>query len=788
MPNSSFDPEGLASSSPDRVDRTFSCTHCGLPATVENAVWAQVAGLRKVYCCQGCATVAALLIDSEASPAPSASPQNLSEEEMRIEGMHCAACARAIELGLLREVGVHRARVDPISQRLIVSFDDAATSLSRLIRATRRLGYRLYVPGAAAEKSLRRAALGRLLLALLCMMQVMMLSVPSYLAGPDDIAPDVMQLFRLAQFALALPVILYSALPFYRAASRDLRLARWGMDVTVSLGIAVATLASVVAVVQGSGAVYFDSITMFVAFLLGSRWLQEQAMRRASEHLDALTRTAVSFAHRIEPGGGTQDVRVTALLPGARILVRPGETFPIDGRIVAGAGSCSEALLHGESRPVPKQVGSEVLAGAINLEEPLEIEVERVGPKTVLAALARIAAEAGRERPELVRFADRAAQCFAAVLVVLAAAAAFIWSRIDAARIIPVEVAILVVTCPCALALAVPLALAAGQAAMARLGVLVTRSAAIETLGRVDTVLFDKTGTLTRGQMSLKEVRVLPGAGISVERALCLATTLEEASNHPMAAALRRACPQAGLVASGLRHASGVGIAGTIEGVDYTLGRTEETLAKLELELPAQASLAILSRAGSPLALLVFADLIRPSAAGLIAHLEAEGCEVRILSGDRAGVVARVAGELHIAQWQAGMQPKDKLDAVHALQRARRVVAMVGDGLNDAAAIAGADTSVAFASGSTITQTRADFIVLSDDLGAVRAALEIARQTRRIVRQSLGWALAYNLVAIPVAASGSIAPQWAALGMAASSLAVVANAMRLLRRPRVREL
>jgi Cu2+-exporting ATPase len=595
-----------------------------------------------------------------------------------------------------------------------------------------------------------------------------------------------MQLLHLSQLLLTLPVLGYCALPFFRAAARDLRLMRLGMDVTVTLGIWVAALASLWSIWRGAGPVYFDSISMFVALLLGSRWLQERAMLRASEHLDALARSGVLAALLIEPDGSTRTVPAQALKPGERFLVCAGETVPADGRVIEGSGSCSEALLHGESRPVEKRPGAQVLAGAVNLGDPLIVQVERAGAATVLACLARVAARAGRTRPEIVLFADRAAQGFGAALAVFAIGAALVWAELDATRIIPVEVAILIVTCPCALSLAVPLALAAGQAAMAREGVLVARAAAIETLGAVDTVLVDKTGTLTAGHMSVKTITLCEGAALDARRALELAAALEAGSSHPIACALRRASGVPGPVPTNQRQFAGVGIAACIDGVEYTLGRVDETLARLDLDLPEGDSLAVLGNAKGPLAVFSFGDPVRPSARAFVAHLEALQCEVRVLSGDRASVVAQVAGELNIANWQAGLGPEEKLAAVSALQRAHRVVAMVGDGMNDAAAVAGADTSIALGSGSALTQTRADFIVLGEDLGALERALGIARRTRRIVRQSLAWALGYNLVAIPVAALGSIRPEWAALGMALSSLGVVGNAMRLLARGRLR--
>jgi len=792
--------------------------------------------------CQTCATntqpVAGSTAETQAATAQGAAHSPVlrvsGSAAIQLDGVTCGSCAWAIEHGLAEISGLVQARVDVVRKRLAIEWDAAETEPRALLEAVvsrvRALGYGAWedgapppaavasqdtaastdhAPDASTPESLaartkiaaeerrisERRQLQRGLLAMLCMMQVMMLSVPGYFAEPGEIPADIDQLLRYAQFLLAVPVMTFCAWPIYRNAWRDLRQKRVAMDMSVTLGLLVASIASIVAVLQGTGEIYFDSVTMFVAFLLTSRWLQSRGLQRASAYLDALAQRTMPLAQRLTgypESLATETVRADQLSPNDLLWVRPGETFAADGVVIAGTGGCSEALLTGESRAIEKRPGDAVLASGVNLETPLVIRAERVGADTALAALSRLAEAAARDRPALVEFADRAARVFIAVILLLVVVASAIWAMIDPSRIVPVAVAILIVTCPCALSLAVPVALAAAQAALARRGVLVTRSAAIETLGRIDHVVFDKTGTLTQGRMLLVDVLKLRDDS-DTQDATALATALEAASNHPIAVALRTASTTELPQVLDPQVVAGDGVEATIADRRLRFGRTEFALQAMPAALRGAAqqridaatrgvagTISLLADEAGPIALLVFDDPLRPDAPDLIRTLRQRDLSISMLSGDRRAAVLASAAVLGLADARAQVSPSEKRDAVRKLQERGRVVAMVGDGLNDAPVIAQADVSAAFAGASTLAQTRADFLILSGSLTDLGRAFALCARALRIIRQNLGWALAYNLVAIPVAATGYISPAWAGAGMALSSLIVVANALRLL--------
>lgn len=788
---------------------------------------------------------------AQALGATHAAPQGLAggNAAIRLDGVTCSSCAWAIEHGLAEITGLARARVDVVRKRLAIEWDatevEPRALLESVLKRVRALGYGAWEdaavraadsgaasagPASATANATTNATTGattkaadpddpaqvrrvserrqlqRGLLAMLCMMQVMMLSVPVYLAEPGDIPADLDQLMRIAQLILTAPVLTFCAWPIYRAAWRDLRLGRVGMDLSVTLGLLVAGIASVFAVLTGSGEIYFDSVTMFVALLLTSRWLQSRGLQRASAYLDALAQRSMPLAQRLTgypQSLATETVRADQLAPDDLLWVRPGETFAADGVVVSGTSGCSEALLTGESRPIEKRPGDAVLASGVNLEAPLVIRAGRVGADTALAALTRLAEAAARERPALVEFADRAARIFIGVVLLLVVIASAVWALIDPSRIVPVAVAILIVTCPCALSLAVPVALASAQAALARRGVLVTRAAAIETLGRIDHVVFDKTGTLTEGRMLLVAVHPMRD-GIDAAAATKMATALGTASNHPIAVALRAAAtdplPEA-LEAHDARAIAGDGVEAVLDGRLMRFGRTEFVLQALPETMRSAAqeqinatmrgtgangapgmngTVSVLADETGPIALLAFDDPLRPDAANLIRSLRARDLSISMLSGDRRAAVWAAAATLGLSDVRAEVSPLEKRDAVRALQDRGRIVAMVGDGLNDAPVIAQADVSAAFAGASTLAQTRADFLVLSGSLTDLGSAFTLCARALRVIRQNLAWALAYNVVAIPVAAIGFISPAWAGAGMAVSSLIVVANALRLL--------
>lgn len=798
-----------------------ACVHCGDSLAGLKVVERRVGRELKPFCCQGCAFIAEQLflaqaggrdrlrLDAavaEAVPPPGAD-LHLAQCQVDVSGMVCAACALLIEHKLRREPGVARAQVDFAARRAYVSFDAARTSEDRLRRVIERSGYR--TGDEALAPRARRIELARVLLAWLAMMQVMMLAVPAYVAAPGDISPDVEQLLRIAQLVLTVPVMLFSAVPIFRAAISQLRagsVAVLGMDLPIVLGLGAAFVASVWATVVAHGPVYFDSVTMFVALVLASRWWQAKALGRAHEHVAQARRKTRLSALRLRAWPGSQahdSVDAAVLAVGDKVLVLPGETVPADGRVAQGATSLSQAWLTGEATPLETSEGMAVLAGSVNLDQPLVVEVTRAGEATSLATLRRLVDAAGQDRPRIVETANRVAIVFLWAVLVITAATVIGWMIVDPAHALPNAIAVLVATCPCALSLAAPAALGATQSALARHGVLTTRVAAIEQLARVDTFAFDKTGTLTSSDPALERVVALRSGVADAAHLIALAASLETLSTHPFARALAREARQRGLVlppmTDGRAHAS-AGVEGTVNGVRLRLGKPEYALGhvmadplpvgarllqRMEREKLASASVTVLADRDGPLALFVFGERLREDAAAVVRELQRSGAEVAIISGDRREPVERVARELgldrEMERVMANQTPESKRALVQQWQRDGRRVAMIGDGMNDAPVIAQADVSIALAEGNALAQARADFIALRSRLADVGSAVLCARRGMRVVHQNLAWAFVYNVAVIPLAAFGYLTPAMAAVGMAASSALVVANALRAAR-------
>jgi Cu2+-exporting ATPase len=672
-----------------------------------------------------------------------------------------------------------------------VRWDPERVRLSELLRAVREIGYRAlpYDPARARAvgRAEKRSALARICVAGLGSMQVMMYAVPGYLAGDGEMTADIASLMRWASLALTLPVVLYSAWPFFAGAWRDLRAARLGMDVPVALGVAVAFGASAEATFRGGGEVYFDSVTMFVFLLLLGRYLEILARERAARAFGHLGRLVPEFASRLLDFPRSLDserVAVAVLAPGEVVLVRHGETFPADGVVAQGDGDASEALLSGEAGPVAKRVGSLVIAGSGNLASPLCVRVTRVGAETMLSSIMRLAERAAADRPQLIRAADSVASWFIASVIALAALAAFFWTATEPARAVPAAVAVLVATCPCALSLSAPIALTIAVGELASRGIVVARGHAIETLAAASDVVFDKTGTLTRGEPWLKETTTL--ADTTPERCLAIAAAIEAASEHPIGRAL--AASGSGLRADGILNCPGSGIEGRVEGARFRVGTREFAGAlrpgRTPTEAPGEDTVVWLGGESGLLAFFRVGDEPRPEAREAVAALRARGLRVHLLSGDREPAVREVARLLGIGIVEANATPERKREYVAGLQRRARVVAMVGDGINDAPVLAQADVSLAMGGGARLAQLRADAVIVSRDLRELPGAIAHARRALKIVGQNIVWAFVYNVLVLPFALTGALTPWAAALGMSASSLVVALNALRLERAPR----
>ena len=717
------------------------------------------------------------------------------ESQVVVEGMHCAACAFTVEAALRQVPGVSDVQVNAASRRARIVWSPAVTRPSRWFEACAKAGYALLPGGDRSASALReresRLALWRWLVSGLCMMQVMMYAYPAYIARPGDMSADAAQLLRWASWVLTLPVVLFSCGPFFRSAWRDLRIGRIGMDLPVAFGVLITFAVSSAATFDRAGPlgheVYFDSLTMFVFFLLTGRWLEARLRNRTAGALEALMHRLPDSVERLEANGGWVRVTVRRLAVGDVVRVRPGEAFPADGVVIEGDTCADEALLTGESRPVPRPCGSRVLAGSHNLGVLVQVRIESVGEGTRFAQIVRLMDGAALGKPRLAQLADRVARPFLWAVLAAAAAAALVWWHIDPGRALMVAVAVLIVTCPCALSLATPAAMLASAGALARGGVLASNLQALEALASVDTVVFDKTGTLTGGTPRLE--RVYCRRGLMPGDALEIGAALGAQSLHPAARALAsawqaqfRALPDWKVLH--LAETAGQGIEAHVvrsSGSDRTAHPLRLGAAAF-CDVPALQVDALqihMSDDQGWLASFVLAEELRPDAAEAVAALKEQGIAVRLLSGDRDAAVRAVAAHAGIAAAQGDCTPEDKLEVLWQLQAAGREVAMVGDGLNDGPSLARANASFAFGDAVPLSRSRADFVVPGGALSAVPRAIAQARRTLRIVRQNLFWAAAYNALCVPLAVAGWL-PAWlAGLGMAASSLVVVLNAARL---------
>jgi len=728
-------------------------------------------------------------------PAEGDAGSGLWTSQVVVQGMHCAACAFTVEAALRKVPGVIEAQVNAASQRARVVWSAAATRPSRWFEASAAAGYPLLPAGsqfASAQRSRDlRMALWRWLVSGFCMMQVMMYAYPAYIARPGDMTADAAQLLRWASWVLTLPVVLFSCGPFFRSAWRDLRTGRIGMDLPVAFGVLVTFAVSSAATFDASGPlgheVYFDSLTMFVFFLLIGRWFEARLRDRTAGALEALMNRLPDSIDRLAPDGSWTRVAVRRLAVGEVVRVRPGEAFPADGVVIEGDTSADEALLTGESRPVPRPCGDRVLAGSHNLSAVVQVRIESVGEGTRFAQIVRLMESAASRKPRLAMLADRVARPFLVAVLASAALAAMFWWQADPGKALMVAVAVLIVTCPCALSLATPAAMLASAGALARGGVLTSNLQALEALASVDTVVFDKTGTLT-GDIPRLE-RVYCRQGLRPGDALGMAAALAAQSIHPVARALvnawqaqfrappdwsvERTTETAGLGIEGLmRHPR----ASARTGRRTRLGSSTFCNVK---PLDVDTAQVHLSDAQGWVASFVLAEELRPDAAAAVAALRAQGLTVRLLSGDRDSAAKEIGARAGIDFAQGGCTPEDKLDVLWRLQAEGRQIAMVGDGLNDGPSLARANASFAFGRSVPLSRARADFVVPGDRLASIPEAIAQARKTLRVVRQNLFWAAGYNALCVPLAVAGWL-PAWlAGLGMAASSLVVVLNAARL---------
>ncbi|GAB7220103.1 heavy metal translocating P-type ATPase metal-binding domain-containing protein [Vibrio comitans] len=699
--------------------------------------------------------------------------ENTSEVTLSLDGVSCAACAWLIEKQMNAHKGVVRIRVNTATHRALLSWDKTQTKLSELLRAIHKLGYKA-APFEAdkQEETYYRAMkqyLYKLGIAGLATMQVMMLAVALYLEVFGNLEPEFKHYFRVVSLIFATPVLLYSALPFYMNAWRSLKARTLGMDVPVSIALIFAYVASLIATFTQTGEVFFESISMFTFFLLLGRFLEMRARRKAAAASANLLKLVPAMA-TLEDG---KQVPVKTLSIGDRVRVLAGEHVPADGYVQDKAVFIDESMLTGESLHVKKSTGETVYAGTINGEQTFTLEVACRKQESMIANIVRLQDEAQATKPKIAEIADIVARYFVAAILIISACTYFYWQQNQPEDAFWIMLAVLVATCPCALSLATPTAITCSTSRMGDLGILLRKSHAIETLCKINHVIVDKTGTLTEGKVSLSNVTAY--GHWQQSEVLAIASALEAHANHPIAVAFRPHIDDS-VTADAVENHIGFGLTGLVNTLDCKIGSYKFVCDSTVANSPHTVYLSI---NGELAATFTYSDPIRESSQRFIQSLKDLGIRTTLLTGDNEINAAPVARQLGIDELKAGVSPEGKLNYLNSLPK-KDVSLMIGDGINDAPTLAGAHLSVAMGGGTDVAKSSADMVLLGDKLDKLIEARTLALKTRKIIRENLAWSLGYNLLILPLAVCGLVAPYIAVVGMSASSIIVVTNSLRLL--------
>ncbi len=805
------------------------CFHCGEIALEGNRWCLEIDGQTQTMCCPACKAVAETIIDSglkdyyrhrtalpEISPQQKRNANNDVREELKlydepaiqqsfvqrfdnelpeaeavlvISGISCAACAWLIEHRLSQLKHVISVNLNLTTHRLMVRWLDDEIKLSQILEEIHQLGYQAHPFSATQAEQQRiqesKTAFRRLVVAGFATMQVMMLAVPLYIGELRGILAQYEVFIRAASMLFATVVVLYSARPFFVAALRDIRTRHLTMDVPVSIAILLAYFASVWSTVNRGPEIYFDSVCMFTFFLLTGRFFEMRARHRMTRAGNNLLDLMPSVAIKSTPEGDlvipSSDIQVGDLL-----IIKPGQQIPADGIVESGTSAVDEAALTGEYLPIDKSAGDALIGGTHNVESQLLMRVTATGADAELNTIMRLMDRAQQEKPAIAIFADKVASRFVASVLIIASGIAIIWWFIDPSQAFWITLAVLVVTCPCALSLATPTALTAATASLREQGFLISKGHVLEGLTQVDRIIFDKTGTLTRGELSLEEsIPAAADISLTSAQALKIAATLEQYSNHPIARAFSSLSY---FTTDNIEQVSAQGVKGTLIGIEghddmtYRIGRADFAFPQQTLSPPINddRQWLLLANDQQPLYWFALSDSLRQGASSTIEQLKDWGIKVSILTGDPSAQVEAVATALNIDDVHKGLSPAQKLEIASAWQQQGERLMMVGDGINDVPTLARADIAVAIGHASDLTQTNADAVITNNRLTTLLHAISKGRKSSRIIRQNIYWALLYNILALPLAATGFIPPWAAAIGMSVSSLIVVGNALRLL--------
>ncbi|GIU47980.1 copper-translocating P-type ATPase [Shewanella sairae] len=787
-----------------------SCFHCSEPVLTGKQFTTTINSEEQLMCCPGCQAVSQAIIDAgltnyykfrtePGSKQTALVPEELSnfsaydlpevqqdfiqqrdslnEVSLTVDGITCAACAWLIEHKINKLDGVAKIQVNSTTQRALISWDADKIKLSEILNQISQIGYQAS-PFQVDEQETKskkdsRKFLLRLGLAGFATMQVMMFALALYSGYFSDLDTEYRDYFRWVSMLFAAPVVFYSAQPFYFSAVRSILMGRLNMDVSVSIAICGAYIASCIETVNGTGEVYFESVSMFTFFLLLGRFFEQNARQKASVSSSNLHKL-VPLTAQLKTEDGFEEVPAKRLAIGDIILVKPGEVIAADGTVVEGVSAVNEAMLTGEQMPLAKELDAEVFAGTINIEQPLLVKVTALGQDQLVAEIIRLQEIASNNKPKIALYADRFSNYFTAAILLVATLTYLFWYFYSPEDAFWITLSVLVATCPCALALATPTAVTCGTAIMTRLGIITRRSGVFERLPKIQHVVFDKTGTLTLGSLSITSIELT--AELSEQQALNYIAALEAGSLHPIAKAFSQYTDRS-INVTERQSIVGKGLSGVIDGAVCKVGSQQFVAGSNNIE---SCTTVWLSCNDIVQARVSLNDEVRPETAQAVKQLKSMGCKLSIASGDNSTEVVALGQRLGISDTHQGLSPKGKLELIDRFQQHGQV-AMFGDGINDAPVLAGANLSVAMGSGAAISKNSADIILLGDNLSRFADAVNVAKKTGRIIKQNLFWALGYNLFIIPLAVSGHVAPYIAALGMSASSLIVVSNSLRLLK-------
>ncbi|MDC8831103.1 heavy metal translocating P-type ATPase [Alteromonas gilva] len=791
------------------TDTSSECYHCGLPADPQSQYHAVVLGKDRVMCCPGCEAVAEAIVDNgledyyqfrtEPAAQGDVNFQNTlsklsvyddpalqedfvyddgahKEIQLTVEGITCAACGWLIEKQLARVNGISQVSVNVSERRAAVSWLPDAIQLSGILNALKKIGYTAlpFQPDQheASYQSEQKQFLKKLGLAGLMTMQVMMLMTGLYFDLFGSIERETRQYFYWVALVLTTPVVFYSGSTFYLGAIKAISARTVNMDVPVTIAVFGTYIAGLKATLLQSGEVYFESICMFIFLLLLSRYLEHRSRHRATQISANMMQYIPVTAQRLDADGNITACLAKHLLPGDKVVVKPGDTIPIDGRIIEGSSAIDEAMLTGEFEPVIKQVGATVYGGTVNQKSTLIVEVHQQLKYALVNQIIRLQSTAMANKPKAAQLADTFSRYFVVAVLFISAATYTYWYWQGNDEAFWIAIAVLVATCPCALGLATPSALTCAMARLNKQGVLLKRADALEQLTTISTIALDKTGTLTEGKFSIVQSWYLTGQDPA--HLFAVAASLEARSEHPIGKAF--SCNNL-LTVSDFAVNIGGGISGTVSNKQWHLGSAAFTGTDAQT-VPITANV-FLTCEGQCLAAFEVADGLKPDTAATLALLNQY--KLILLSGDTQRNVDSLAAHLPLTTATGSLTPEQKYRAVQQLQAAGEQVMMLGDGINDAPVLASADVSVAVGNANDVARNAADVVLLSDSLSAVPALLDIAARTRNKIRQNMLWAIGYNLLILPFAVSGLLLPWMAVIGMSLSSIIVVSNSTRLLK-------